>query len=693
MPKEQPGYLHEVSLLIVCRVMATWLYQFWLFAYKTARHWGKGPRNWTKGLLELDRFLEHLSISAPGTPSSTGASPPAMRTGAAASSWLMDGRTPSILCNWSVHVPSLHYERTETPELDDSDDDDSGQWKDWPKSHLRESFVEKLRNALRNNQFSNIDENNLPVALPRLLQNVDLTENDLLEEGLAFSIIGRNVDLLYSLSRKIRRLKTNIEGLYPFHLATSYLSGADPCCNVVCGLLYQPITFPIRDVYVNGRGHTVLDNLMLVIIKSHTKCVPGDVDEGTRRETRFLGDEVDICGRWDADSDEIRSLLSTGASKIPFEWKHKFCHTSAQVICHCISLIFGAEWKPDINHVSGLFKKVCQHCNVDLKLLPLHTIVLVAFQLAQQGCEEEDLFGIIACLLCLLCKGANPILTADLSAPGLFGRHHVFGCSHQSLDPLQLADRLPPHLYESWSPSLQTGWSVMCHVLKLSQKAWQPDLHQWSQHITDTGHFGQLVTYPDDAMEMSWALESDIDIDRRNNRIDDDDESRVDDEVHRCYECGNKNYFRGSTELRDLWAAIQVELLTYRRLRDGDRWISSSFDMAIVLENLERGNTVGIGLIDRQLLREYCDCGRFTLANDEDCPCVDDVCAQYFSNLEEWGRTNYLACPEKWWEEDGDDEYEYGIDSGDEDEYNDGEEEEEEAEEDADEDEEMIEDF
>ena len=657
--------------------MATWLYQFWLFAYKTARHWGKGPRNWTKGLLELDKYMEQLSISAPGTPSSTGASPVATRTGTAASSWLMDGRTPSILCNWGVHIPSLHYDCIPTPDLDSSDDDEPGQWKDWPKSYVRASFIEKLHNALRNNHFSNIDADNLPVALPRLLQNADLSKNNLLEEGLAFSIMGRNVPLVFSLTKKIRRSKVRIDGLYPFHLATSYLSGANPCCNVVCGLLYQPLTFPIREIYVNGRGHTVLDNLMLAIVKSHTKCIPDDVDESMKREARFVGEEVDICGRWDADSDEIRSLLSTGASRIPFKWKHKFCHTSAQVICHCISIIFGAEWRPDIDHVSGLFKRLCQYCGVELKLLPLHTIVLIAFQLAQQGCEEEDLFGIIACLLCLLCKGANPILTADLSAPGLFGRYHAFGCSHQALDPLQLADRLPPHLYRSWSPGLQTGWSIMCHVLKMSQKAWQPDLGQESQETPDTDHFGQLITYPDDAMEMDWALETAMDIDGGNNRVRNDDENSVDDEVHHCYDCGNKNYFRGSTELRDLWAAVQAELLTYRRLRDGDRWISPSFDMTVVLENLERGNRVGIDLIDRQLLREYCDCGRFTRAEDEDCPCVDEVCTEYFSNLEEWERMNCLACPEKWWEDDDADSDEYGLDSDEEDEYDDDESEEE----------------
>lgn len=647
--------------------MATWLYQFWLFAYKTARKWGKGPRNWTQGLLELDRYMDQLAISAPGTPGSNGTSPAEIRNGTTASSWLLDGRTPSILCNWSVHLPSLHYERIATPESDDSDDDVLRE-KDWPKSN-REDFLKKLHNALRNNHFSNIDEDKLPICLPHLLQSAEFSKNDLLEEGLAFSIMGRNVPLLYTMTNKIRRSKIKIEGLYPFHLATSYISGADPCCNVICGLLYQPSTFPIREAYVNGRGHSVLDNLMLAIIKSHTKCAPGDIDESMRREARFAGEEVDICGRWDGDSDEIRNLLSTGASKIPLSWKHKFCHTSAQVICHCINLIFGTEWSPDINHVSGLFKKVCHHssCTAELKPLPLHTVVLVAFQLAQQGCEGEDLFGIIACLLCLISKGVNPMLTADLSAPELFGSNHGYGCSHQALDPLQLANRLPPHLYSRWSPPLQTGWKLMCHVLRLSQKVWQPDLRQASFDTPSMSRFSDFISYPDDDMTMEPALGDPMDIEGGSNQARDrDDDASVDEDINHCWECGNRNNFRGSLELRDLWAAAQAELLTYRRIRDGENWTSPSFDMARILRNIERDEPLSLDLVERQLLRDYCDCGNFTFAEDEDCPCVDDVCKEYFSNLEEWERTNYIACPEKWWEDGADDWDDYDEDDEDE---------------------------
>ena len=205
---------------------------------------------------------------------------------------------------------------------------------------------------------------------------------------------------------------------------------------------------------------------MIAIVKAHTGCVPGDVDEKMKRQRRFAGEEVDICGRWDPDSREMRALFAKRSPSIPYDWKHKFCHTSVQVICHCISLMFGAEWKPEINHKSGLFKTKCQHCIQELTPLPLHALVMVAFLLAQRGCAEEDLFGIIACLMCLLSRGANPLLGSVLSASVLYGTDPYVGCTHDILTPLQLVERIPRQHLQNWSPAVRTGWGTMGHVLR-----------------------------------------------------------------------------------------------------------------------------------------------------------------------------------------------------------------------------------
>jgi hypothetical protein len=197
-------------------------------------------------------------------------------------------------------------------------------------------------------------------------------------------------------------------------LAISFLNGATACCNilrVLLGNMFARYTYPeVRELYINDLGHTLLDSLMISILKSHTTTTPGIVDEQLGYQTRFAGEEVDICERWDADSESFRSLLSNGQKDVPVSWKHKFCHTSIQVICHCIL------WVRDFYSIrtlmdesSGIYLKHCSGCGLKMQLKPLHTLVVTAFHLANYGCADEDLFGILACLLTLLFIGISPI--------------------------------------------------------------------------------------------------------------------------------------------------------------------------------------------------------------------------------------------------------------------------------------------
>src|ERR1700722_1156823 len=95
-------------------------------------------------------------------------------------------------------------------------------------------------------------------------------------------------------------------------------------------------------------------------------------------------------------------------------WKHKFCHTSAQTICHCISLITMSPFR--LNTPSGIFLRHCSECGLKMQLQPLHTLVMTAFQLASCGCPDEDLFGILACLLHILSNTkVDPLERADVS--------------------------------------------------------------------------------------------------------------------------------------------------------------------------------------------------------------------------------------------------------------------------------------
>ena len=183
------------------------------------------------------------------------------------------------------------------------------------------------------------------------------------------------------------------------------------CCLVFDTI--QEFHASLRKLYVNDVGHIILDQLMIYILKSHTSCSPDVVDETFKKDSCFEGEDINICGRWDADSDFVRDLLASRMPGIPHEWKHIFCHTSAQTICHCIRTEFYPDWAPDINHPSGLFVRRCRPCGLKLQLQPLHTLVIVASYLTFSGCEGETLFGLLACLLCLLRNGADPLLVAS----------------------------------------------------------------------------------------------------------------------------------------------------------------------------------------------------------------------------------------------------------------------------------------
>ncbi|KAK0703706.1 hypothetical protein B0T26DRAFT_657321 [Lasiosphaeria miniovina] len=100
--------------------------------------------------------------------------------------------------------------------------------------------------------------------------------------------------------------------LSPFHLAAAHLDGAKTCCliiDIMAGSLQ--IGASVSATYRNDLGHTVLDSLMITILRSHTSVAPAVVSKGFESQSRFPGEEVDICGRWDADTPCVRQLYAS----------------------------------------------------------------------------------------------------------------------------------------------------------------------------------------------------------------------------------------------------------------------------------------------------------------------------------------------------------------------------------------------
>lgn len=223
---------------------------------------------------------------------------------------------PSSLCRWTIHAAIRNaYEKCDTSsEDDDSDDpydvDNENHWSRWSPAANKQTFEEKIQAALENNTFSNLNISDLPMAVAQVMKATRHSPTELLQESFSFSIVARNEEVFWKLLERVGNMTFVDTGIYPFHLLTSYLDGSKTCCNLLDASLNQLASYNnIEQLYIKNYGHTVLDNLMIAILKAHTNCPPWTVDDKFSRFKRFAGEEVDICGRWDADSS--RSPAST----------------------------------------------------------------------------------------------------------------------------------------------------------------------------------------------------------------------------------------------------------------------------------------------------------------------------------------------------------------------------------------------
>ena len=610
------------------------MYQYWLFAFKTAKHWGRGPQDWTASILGFDDDSRRATvlISSPKTPAANTITPAFQPTPRNAGffdpTFINAENVPSALCRWSIHYLDMDYERIPSPPRSLTENfnlDDEENWPRWPSSTDSEGYTEKLSENLESNDFSSVKVGDLPIAVDHIARAARGSPAELLEEALGFSIMSRNAVLMSELIDKLD-YKLEIDGLYPFHLAATYLDGSKTCCSMFDDLVKSdPRT--LRKLYVNELGHTVLDQLMIAILKAHTSCLPSVVDVIFKGESRFEGEDVDICGRWDADSACVRSLLANGTSRIPFEWKHMFCHTSVQTICHCIGTVF-AHGRADINSPSGIFQRRCSHCGLKLQLLPLHSLVLVGLHLSLSGCQNETLFGILACLLCLLSNGANPLLKAHISSQALVDNDQGNECSHEELDPAELMERLPTRLELSWSKELSTGWQIIYYALKQSQAEWKVKPSKRRSASNERDH-------DDDSVSFMSCTEDEM---STHEEKSDGHELPAFCPDHGEYH----NFFGANKVLAPLWAAVQTEILTYRRLKEGAEWISQSFNMRSLYEGLIGKGKVDIALVQNEMMKRFCGCGSFAGSWEPMCRIVDDAAAYYFSNLEDWNRTTFI---------------------------------------------------
>lgn len=580
--------------------MSIWLYQFWIFGFRTAKNWGDSISELSAEELGFGQNQElgsAISSLSPYQPSPTRTSTTQL----------------SDICFWTLHL--FEYGKEEVEE----------EVEEVP-------FEEVLRNNLESNRFSSYSVSQLPLGLSTLAQTVERSADEMIEEALGFAIMARNYDLTSITLDKIVDRDVDISCLYPYHLAATYLDGSVECCNVFSCIstLLKGTEYSMKNCFVNDLGHTILDSLMITILKSHTSIRPSTVEDAWSQDSRFPGEDVDICGRWDADSSCYRNLLATGKTGVPVHWKHKFCHTSALAIVHCLRVIkiWTGDW--GFNQPSGIFINYCTDCGRKLVMLPFHVLVMVAFQLAQAGRDNEDLFGIIACLLQMLSWWPGHT-KAEISVNRLLGIEATC-CDHQPLSALELARLLSNIRGNSWPRSITIGWGIMCHVLQECQDEFEEPKLSPSNWLKDkTHHINQRSLHTNDDIEFAGPMHGG-------------------DYVYhdRC-----KKYrpmFGNNQYLGHMRAAIQAELLTYRRSQNGDPWLSQYLNMDVLLQSLQTKSPISTPFVDRSILQDHCSCGGFT-KNPFDFPFKNDVITKFhkeISNMDlQRGRGRLILMPEE----------------------------------------------
>ncbi|KAF3769774.1 hypothetical protein M406DRAFT_248280, partial [Cryphonectria parasitica EP155] len=610
------------------RTAATWLHDGWMFSFMTTKYWGKGPRHWNPSLIHFKTFAGVIESSfEDNSGDSMGAvvvqSPSTIPP-------VVD--PPTQLCRWSIHYKAtIKYDPIPEQDTDieahSADQFDVEDESTWPKWEPYQDLSKTLAEASRDNSFTTIKCQDLPLAADKLVNTAAECESDTEVEAIGFAIMSRNTDVLLDLLDAVRYNDRALRDISPFHLAARFLDGAKACCNVM-SLLVRSLDddCSIGVNYTDKSGLTVLDTLFISILRSHSSITP-DMLGGSfaSDKSHFDGGDVDVCGRWDADSPCIRHLHVTGEATIPTGWKHMFCHTSVQAVYHCITTIFVVDWRPDINTVSGLFRRRCKGCGLELALGPIHALVFISYHLANSGLPGETLFGMLACLVCLITFRADPSLSLEISIPAILGIEEAAECQHRAFNAAELAAAVPEYIISAWTSEVQLGWSAIVQLLRHQVKHAQGSTSTATKTSKD---------HSQASFNKSWDASKGIGGYCHHN-------------IHSYELLSHRKYVKcGDKQVGMIWAAIQVELLTYRRLKEDDPWLSPFFNMQDVLKGLQDHDGQGLQLLvnsrGEDMFTPFSRCGLFLWSDHPGCVRGEEACSSYCGNLDDWKRTSFI---------------------------------------------------
>lgn len=193
-------------------------------------------------------------------------------------------------------------------------------------------------------------------------------------ESLKSARIAGNLEFLESILKEGQGIHGQFLEIHPYHLDATYLDGGNTCCLLLATLTnHLGGRYPVARNNEDSMRHTVFDCLVISVLGSHTSAVPKHVSSGFANMKRSPGEEKDTCGRWDADSPIVQQLFQRGNFSISFGWKHPFCHSAVQAVCHDLMAIFlPGSYNQNIHQFSGLFIRRCGNCGAKVTLGALH---------------------------------------------------------------------------------------------------------------------------------------------------------------------------------------------------------------------------------------------------------------------------------------------------------------------------------
>jgi hypothetical protein len=236
--------------------------------------------------------------------------------------------------------------------------------------------------------------------------------------------------------------------------------------------------------------------------------------------------------------------------------------------------------------------------------------------------DGETLFGAISVMTCLLALGANVNLKVNISAEELLGNSDEGQCLHNPLSALELMQAVPNNVVKGWTEDCQIGWACLEEILSLAE---YQVLESHGGHRASSSQAGEFEASDGDASSRSSPHYATCGI-----IVD------IHDEWLKlpCIE----------PRIGKIWALAQTEFLTYRRLREGDPWISGNFSMQAVRAWLQRDTEdLTMPLMEHNMVKTHSSCGWFDLSSTSlVCPNASEVSRTHFMNMDVYERASFI---------------------------------------------------